>query len=51
MFDIIIPERRIIALDADGVLLDYNKAAAAVWHSAFGAVPAVRDPKAYLYRV
>lgn len=50
MFDIIIPQRRIIALDADGVLLDYNKAAAAVWHSAFGAIPAIKDPTAYHFR-
>ncbi|HYD61691.1 MAG TPA: hypothetical protein VEC35_15095 [Noviherbaspirillum sp.] len=35
----------IIALDADGVLLDYHHARA--WAKAFGALPAVLDPHAY----
>lgn len=37
----------IIALDADGVLLDYHHAYARAWAKAFGTVPAVRDPQAY----
>jgi phosphoglycolate phosphatase-like HAD superfamily hydrolase len=37
----------IIALDADGVLLDYHHAYAHAWAKAFGALPALRDPQAY----
>lgn len=37
----------IIALDADGVLLDYNLAYAGAWEKAFGVYPAERDPAAY----
>lgn len=37
----------IVALDADGVLLDYNLAYAAAWERAFGVYPAPRDPDAY----
>lgn len=37
----------IIALDADGVLLDYHHAYAHAWAKAFGALPALRDPLAY----
>jgi len=37
----------IIALDADGVLLDYHQAYQAVWALAFGEPPAVKDPLAY----
>lgn len=37
----------IIALDADGVLLDYHHAYARAWAKAFGRLPAVRDPLAY----
>lgn len=37
----------IIALDADGVLLDYGLAYASAWQAAFGAYPAERDPDAY----
>jgi phosphoglycolate phosphatase-like HAD superfamily hydrolase len=36
-----------IALDADGVLLDYNRAYADAWHRAFGVLPKERDPNAY----
>jgi phosphoglycolate phosphatase-like HAD superfamily hydrolase len=39
--------RPIIALDADGVLLDYNLAYAKVWHRVFGVHPEERDPGAY----
>lgn len=39
-----------IALDADGVLIDYNLAAAHVWHKAFGSMPQVKDPTAYHFR-
>jgi len=38
---------RTIALDADGVLLDYNAAYANAWEKAFGKLPALRDPDAY----
>jgi len=34
----------IIALDADGVLLDYHHAYARAWAEAFGHPPALRDP-------
>lgn len=37
----------IIALDADGVLLDYCTAYAGAWAKAFGEMPALRDPQAY----
>lgn len=37
----------IIALDADGVLLDYNHAYADAWERAFGQRPAEADPHAY----
>lgn len=36
-----------IALDADGVLLDYHVAYRQAWAKAFGTLPAVRDPQAY----
>ena len=38
---------RTIALDADGVLLDYNAAYAIAWRKAFGELPVLRDPNAY----
>ena len=37
----------VIALDADGVLLDYSKAYAAAWERAFSQRPLERDPSAY----
>lgn len=37
----------LIALDADGVLLDYHAAYRAAWQRAFGELPALRDPQAY----
>lgn len=37
----------LIALDADGVLLDYHDAYAKAWLRAFGVSPALRDPQAY----
>jgi phosphoglycolate phosphatase-like HAD superfamily hydrolase len=37
----------VIALDADGVLLDYNRAYARAWERAFGTHPRERDPDAY----
>ena len=40
-------KNRLIALDADGVLLDYNRAYAKAWERAFGEVPMLRDPEAY----
>lgn len=39
--------RPLIALDADGVLLDFHLAYAAAWQRAFGAYPRERDPQAY----
>ena len=38
---------KVIALDADGVLLDYHAAYRMVWEKAFGYLPALRDPLAY----
>jgi phosphoglycolate phosphatase-like HAD superfamily hydrolase len=38
---------RLIALDADGVLLDFHRGYAGAWERAFGAPPAERDPLAY----
>ncbi|MCD2164926.1 HAD family hydrolase [Comamonas koreensis] len=38
---------RVLALDADGVLLDYNLAYAGAWQRAFGRRPALRNPHAY----
>jgi phosphoglycolate phosphatase-like HAD superfamily hydrolase len=37
----------LIALDADGVLLDFHVGYAGAWQRAFGARPAERDPLAY----
>ncbi len=39
--------RGVIAIDADGVLLDYHLGYASAWQRAFGAYPAERDPDAY----
>lgn len=39
--------RGMIALDADGVLLDYSLAYAGAWERAFGTRPAERDSQAY----
>ncbi|WP_043004437.1 HAD family hydrolase [Comamonas testosteroni] len=38
---------RIIAVDADGVLLDYNLAYASAWERVFGERPALKRPGAY----
>ncbi len=37
----------IIALDADGVLLDYHVAYRSAWHKAFNHLPTLKDPNAY----
>ena len=37
----------LIAIDADGVMVDYHHAYAQAWGRAFGEVPAVVDPDAY----
>jgi hypothetical protein len=37
----------IIALDADGVLLNYHHVYAHAWGKLFGTTPALRDPDAY----
>lgn len=37
----------IIALDADGVLLNYHEAYRQAWHRAFGVLPGLRDAQAY----
>lgn len=39
--------RPLIALDADGVLLDFHLGYASAWQRAFGQTPAERDPLAY----
>ena len=39
--------RPILALDADGVLVDLNLGYATAWQRAFGVYPAERDPQAY----
>jgi phosphoglycolate phosphatase-like HAD superfamily hydrolase len=39
--------RELIALDADGVLLDFHLGYAGAWQRAFGAFPRERDPLAY----
>ncbi len=39
--------RPLIALDADGVLLDFHWAYAKAWQRAFGSFPRERDPLAY----
>ena len=39
--------KRLIALDADGVLLDYAAGYAGAWCKAFGIYPRERDAKAY----
>ena len=40
-------QKPVIALDGDGVLLDYHLAYQQAWHKAFGDLPKVRDPLAY----
>jgi hypothetical protein len=40
-------ERPVVALDADGVLLDYHLSYRDAWARAFGAAPALKDSKAY----
>lgn len=42
-----IKPKPIIALDCDGVLLDYNLAYASLWKKAFGEYPNELDPHAY----
>ncbi len=39
--------RPLIALDCDGVLLDFQLGYASAWARAFGQAPAERDPRAY----
>lgn len=39
--------RPLIALDADGVLLDFHLGYASAWYRAFGLYPVERDPQAY----
>ena len=39
--------RPLLALDGDGVLLDYLEGYAEAWREAFGTRPAVRDPLGY----
>jgi phosphoglycolate phosphatase-like HAD superfamily hydrolase len=39
--------KRLVALDADGVLLDFHAGYAGAWQRAFGRKPPERDPLAY----
>jgi phosphoglycolate phosphatase-like HAD superfamily hydrolase len=39
--------KKLIALDADGVLLDYSLAYASAWEKAFGVYPTLKNPNAY----
>lgn len=39
--------KKIIAIDGDGVLLDYNDSYARAWQSAFGVLPVLVNPNAY----
>lgn len=39
--------KSVIALDADGVLLDFHAGYASAWQRAFGVRPVERDPQAY----
>jgi beta-phosphoglucomutase-like phosphatase (HAD superfamily) len=39
--------RPILAIDADGVLVDLHVGYARAWQRAFGVYPAERDPQAY----
>lgn len=39
--------RPLIALDADGVLVDFHAGYASAWQRAFGQAPSERDPRAY----
>lgn len=41
------PRKPLIALDADGVLVDFHHGYAEAWRRAFGERPAERDPRAY----
>lgn len=41
------PTKGIIALDGDGVLLDYHTAYRLAWERAFGELPDIVDPQAY----
>ena len=43
----LLPRSLLIALDADGVLLDYNRQYGAVWARHFGQSPVCTDPRAY----
>lgn len=40
-------KNKLIALDCDGVLLDYNLAYASAWERAFGHKPTLKNPDAY----
>lgn len=40
-------QKTIIALDGDGVLLDYHLAYQQTWSKAFGNLPKIKDPLAY----
>lgn len=40
-------KRPLLALDGDGVLLDYLEGYAQAWQEAFGSRPAVKDPRGY----
>ncbi|MEY2859550.1 MAG: hypothetical protein RL392_8 [Pseudomonadota bacterium] len=43
----LVDERNTIALDCDGVLLDYSTAYACAWERAFGVAPVLQNERAY----
>lgn len=47
LMDTDVQGNKIIAIDVDGVLLDYSVAYRHAWAQAFGELPAERDPNAY----
>ena len=46
-YSVAMSSRTVLALDCDGVLLDFHLGYASAWERAFGYAPAERDPLAY----
>ena len=46
-YSVAMTSRNVLALDCDGVLLDFHLGYASAWERAFGYAPAERDPLAY----